>query len=153
MSIRATPVGATSNASSRESQLFASDGFAPRASTGRTIRPLPIREYYVGAAALLAITPESDIDDVVCADLCRCGIYPRIPAAIETIASRLTGVIVDEARAVLDSRAHASGLTKTGAARLCNCASQRVNIIANSRAREAVVNVTSESEVTPMLRA
>jgi len=48
----------------------------------------------MSAAALLAINPnptDADIDDVMSANLCRCGTYPRIRAAIKTAASRLRG--------------------------------------------------------------
>lgn len=44
------------------------------------------------AAALLAEIPEpsdSDIDDVMGANLCRCGTYTRIRAAVKTAASKL----------------------------------------------------------------
>ncbi|WP_338550954.1 (2Fe-2S)-binding protein [Roseovarius phycicola] len=44
------------------------------------------------AAALLAETPnptDQDIDDAMSGNLCRCGTYPRIRAAIKTAASKL----------------------------------------------------------------
>ena len=44
------------------------------------------------AAALLAENPEpsdSDIDDVMQGNLCRCGTYPRIRAAIKTASARI----------------------------------------------------------------
>ena len=44
------------------------------------------------AAALLAENPtptEADIDDAMSGNLCRCGTYPRIRAAIRTAAARL----------------------------------------------------------------
>lgn len=44
------------------------------------------------AAALLAETPQpsdEDIDDAMSGNLCRCGTYPRIRAAIKTAAARL----------------------------------------------------------------
>ena len=48
----------------------------------------------MSAAALLAINPnptDADIDDVMSANLCRCGTYPRIRAAIKIAANRLRG--------------------------------------------------------------
>ena len=47
----------------------------------------------MNAAALLATTPEptdQDIDDAMQGNLCRCGTYPRIRAAIKDAASRLS---------------------------------------------------------------
>ncbi len=47
------------------------------------------------AAALLAETPnpsDQDIDDAMSGNLCRCGTYPRISAAIKTAASKLREV-------------------------------------------------------------
>ncbi|WP_317055290.1 (2Fe-2S)-binding protein [Roseovarius rhodophyticola] len=47
------------------------------------------------AAALLAETPnptDQDIDDAMSGNLCRCGTYPRIRAAIKTAASKLREV-------------------------------------------------------------
>jgi isoquinoline 1-oxidoreductase alpha subunit len=44
------------------------------------------------AAALLAQTPDptdADIDDAMAGNLCRCGTYPRIRAAIKTAAAAL----------------------------------------------------------------
>ncbi|MFW5641402.1 MAG: 2Fe-2S iron-sulfur cluster-binding protein, partial [Roseicyclus sp.] len=44
------------------------------------------------AAALLAATPEpsdADIDAEMSGNLCRCGTYPRIRAAIHAAAARL----------------------------------------------------------------
>ncbi|MEM7507097.1 MAG: (2Fe-2S)-binding protein [Pseudomonadota bacterium] len=44
------------------------------------------------AAALLAETPEpddADIDDAMSGNLCRCGTYPRIRAAVKTAAAML----------------------------------------------------------------
>lgn len=46
------------------------------------------------AAALLAETPnptDQDIDDVMQGNLCRCGTYPRIRAAIHDAAARIGG--------------------------------------------------------------
>jgi isoquinoline 1-oxidoreductase alpha subunit len=46
------------------------------------------------AAALLAETPDpsdADIDDAMSGNLCRCGTYPRIRAAIHDAAARLKG--------------------------------------------------------------
>jgi isoquinoline 1-oxidoreductase alpha subunit len=46
------------------------------------------------AAALLTETPEPDdaeIDAAMQGNLCRCGTYPRIRAAIKTAAARLKG--------------------------------------------------------------
>jgi isoquinoline 1-oxidoreductase alpha subunit len=46
------------------------------------------------AAALLAENPEptdADIDDAMQGNLCRCGTYPRIRAAIHTAAANLNG--------------------------------------------------------------
>jgi isoquinoline 1-oxidoreductase alpha subunit len=48
----------------------------------------------MAAAALLSITPEptdEDIDHAMSANLCRCGTYPRIRAAVKTAAARLGG--------------------------------------------------------------
>jgi isoquinoline 1-oxidoreductase alpha subunit len=48
----------------------------------------------MSAAALLTINPsptDSDIDAVMSANLCRCGTYPRIRAAIKTAANRMRG--------------------------------------------------------------
>jgi isoquinoline 1-oxidoreductase alpha subunit len=48
----------------------------------------------MSAAALLAINPnptDADIDAVMSANLCRCGTYPRIRAAIKTAANRMGG--------------------------------------------------------------
>ncbi|MEL7256511.1 MAG: (2Fe-2S)-binding protein [Pseudomonadota bacterium] len=47
------------------------------------------------AAALLAETPnptDQDIDDAMSGNLCRCGTYPRIRAAIKSAASKLQEV-------------------------------------------------------------
>lgn len=47
------------------------------------------------AAALLAETPEptdADIDAAMQGNLCRCGTYPRIRAAVHTAAANLKGV-------------------------------------------------------------
>ncbi|MEM6887386.1 MAG: (2Fe-2S)-binding protein [Pseudomonadota bacterium] len=47
------------------------------------------------AAALLDENPEptdEDIDSVMSGNLCRCGTYPRIQAAIKTAAAKLKGV-------------------------------------------------------------
>ena len=44
------------------------------------------------AADLLAVTPEptdQDIDDAMSGNLCRCGTYPRIRAAVHTAAAKL----------------------------------------------------------------
>jgi len=44
------------------------------------------------AAALLAVTPnptDQEIDDAMAGNLCRCGTYPRIRAAIKTAAAAL----------------------------------------------------------------
>jgi isoquinoline 1-oxidoreductase alpha subunit len=49
----------------------------------------------MNAAALLAETPtptDDDIDDAMQGNLCRCGTYPRIRAAIKDAAQRLTEV-------------------------------------------------------------
>ena len=49
----------------------------------------------MNAAALLAETPaptDDDIDTVMQGNLCRCGTYPRIRAAIKDAAQRLTEV-------------------------------------------------------------
>lgn len=46
------------------------------------------------AAALLAENPDpsdSDIDDAMQGNLCRCGTYPRIRAAIHTAAAKMKG--------------------------------------------------------------
>ena len=46
------------------------------------------------AAALLAETPDPsdpDIDDALSGNLCRCGTYPRIRAAVRTAAAALKG--------------------------------------------------------------
>jgi isoquinoline 1-oxidoreductase alpha subunit len=46
------------------------------------------------AAALLAETPsptEDEIDDAMGGNLCRCGTYPRIRAAVQTAAATLKG--------------------------------------------------------------
>ena len=46
------------------------------------------------AAALLSETPDptdADIDDALSGNLCRCGTYPRIRAAVKDAAARLTG--------------------------------------------------------------
>lgn len=46
------------------------------------------------AASLLADTPNPDdaaIDDAMSGNLCRCGTYPRIRAAIKTAAAKLQG--------------------------------------------------------------
>jgi isoquinoline 1-oxidoreductase alpha subunit len=46
----------------------------------------------MSAAALLAINPnptDADIDAVMSANLCRCGTYPRIRAAIKAAANRM----------------------------------------------------------------
>ncbi len=47
------------------------------------------------AASLLAEIPDptdEDIDDFMSGNLCRCGTYPRIRAAVKTAASNLKGV-------------------------------------------------------------
>jgi len=47
------------------------------------------------AASLLAETPDptdADIDDAMSGNLCRCGTYPRIRAAVKTAAANLKGV-------------------------------------------------------------
>ena len=47
------------------------------------------------AAALLSQTPnptDAEIDDAMSGNLCRCGTYPRIRAAIHDAARRLSGV-------------------------------------------------------------
>jgi isoquinoline 1-oxidoreductase alpha subunit len=47
------------------------------------------------AASLLSTNPEpsdTDIDQVMSGNLCRCGTYPRIRAAIKTAATKLQGV-------------------------------------------------------------
>ncbi len=47
------------------------------------------------AAALLAEMPsptDADIDDAMSGNLCRCGTYPRIRAAVKTAAARLSEV-------------------------------------------------------------
>jgi len=49
----------------------------------------------MAAAAFLEVTPEptdEDIDLVMSANLCRCGTYPRIRAAVKTAAQKLQGV-------------------------------------------------------------
>lgn len=49
----------------------------------------------MNAAALLAETPtptDDDIDAAMQGNLCRCGTYPRIRAAIKDAAQRLTEV-------------------------------------------------------------
>ena len=46
------------------------------------------------AASFLSTTPEptdEDIDDAMSANLCRCGTYPRIRAAVKTAATKLNG--------------------------------------------------------------
>ena len=46
------------------------------------------------AAALLSATPDptdAEIDDVMSGNLCRCGTYPRIRAAVHDAARRLKG--------------------------------------------------------------
>ncbi|SEW29078.1 isoquinoline 1-oxidoreductase, alpha subunit [Cognatiyoonia koreensis] len=46
------------------------------------------------AADLLTTTPnptDQDIDDVMSGNLCRCGTYPRIRAAIKTAATKMKG--------------------------------------------------------------
>jgi isoquinoline 1-oxidoreductase subunit alpha len=46
------------------------------------------------AASFLSITPDpsdSDIDDAMTANLCRCGTYPRIRLAVKTAARNLKG--------------------------------------------------------------
>jgi len=48
----------------------------------------------MNAAAFLATTPEptdEDIDDAMSGNLCRCGTYPRIRAAVKTAAAKLKG--------------------------------------------------------------
>ena len=48
----------------------------------------------MAAASLLSVNPEptdEDIDRSMSANLCRCGTYPRIRAAIKTAASKLRG--------------------------------------------------------------
>ena len=47
------------------------------------------------AAALLAATPDptdTEIDEAMAGNLCRCGTYPRIRAAIHDAANRMKGV-------------------------------------------------------------
>ena len=47
------------------------------------------------AASLLGETPnptDQDIDDAMSGNLCRCGTYPRIRAAVKTAATKLQGV-------------------------------------------------------------
>ena len=47
------------------------------------------------AASLLTQTPEptdTEIDDAMSGNLCRCGTYPRIRAAIKTAAAKLKDV-------------------------------------------------------------
>ena len=47
------------------------------------------------AASLLAETPnptDAEIDDAMSGNLCRCGTYPRIRAAVKTAAVKLQGV-------------------------------------------------------------
>ncbi|MEL7089206.1 MAG: 2Fe-2S iron-sulfur cluster-binding protein, partial [Planctomycetota bacterium] len=47
------------------------------------------------AAALLAEVPsptDADIDEAMSGNLCRCGTYPRIQAAVKTAAIKLSGV-------------------------------------------------------------
>ena len=47
------------------------------------------------AVALLAVTPnptDADIDDAMSGNLCRCGTYPRIRAAVHDAARRLSKV-------------------------------------------------------------
>ncbi len=49
----------------------------------------------MAAAAFLSINPEptdSDIDQAMSANLCRCGTYPRIRAAVKNAAAKLQGV-------------------------------------------------------------
>ena len=46
----------------------------------------------MGAAALLAVNPDpsdADIDDAMAGNLCRCGTYPRIRAAIKRAARQM----------------------------------------------------------------
>ncbi len=48
----------------------------------------------MAAAALLTDTPDpndAEIDDAMSANLCRCGTYPRIRAAVKTAAAKLRG--------------------------------------------------------------
>lgn len=48
----------------------------------------------MAAAALLAETPDptdEDIDDAMSANLCRCGTYPRIRAAVKSAAAKMNG--------------------------------------------------------------
>ena len=48
----------------------------------------------MAAASFLATNPEpsdADIDAVMSANLCRCGTYPRIRAAVKTAAAKLNG--------------------------------------------------------------
>jgi isoquinoline 1-oxidoreductase alpha subunit len=48
----------------------------------------------MAAASFLSTTPEptdEDIDDAMSANLCRCGTYPRIRAAVKTAATKLNG--------------------------------------------------------------
>ena len=48
----------------------------------------------MSAAALLASNPapaDDDIDNAMSGNLCRCGTYPRIRAAIKSAASNLLG--------------------------------------------------------------
>jgi isoquinoline 1-oxidoreductase alpha subunit len=46
------------------------------------------------AASLLAETPnpsDDDIDEAMSGNLCRCGTYPRIRAAVKTAATKIQG--------------------------------------------------------------
>ena len=48
----------------------------------------------MAAAAFLAETPtpsDAEIDDAMSSNLCRCGTYPRIRAAVKTAAAKLNG--------------------------------------------------------------
>ena len=56
----------------------------------------------MSAAALLAKTPapnDAQIDAAMQANICRCGTYPRIKAAIKTASARLAPVQVQEPQA------------------------------------------------------
>jgi isoquinoline 1-oxidoreductase alpha subunit len=48
----------------------------------------------MSAASFLEFNPEptdNDIDHAMSANLCRCGTYPRIRAAVKTAAAKLNG--------------------------------------------------------------
>src|SRR6056297_903631 len=74
----------------RSCQVAAGDVWGPVT----TIHGLGTPEtlHAVQAAALLATTPapkDADIDDAMSGNLCRCGTYPRIRAAVKTAAATL----------------------------------------------------------------